>query len=223
MALDLLIFDCDGVLVDSESIALAILRDALERRGLVLALADVQREFQGRSLPSVVARLHARGVAFPPEAQEAMVAELRERFARELQATQGIEALIDRVRVPYCVASSSRTDRLRHSLDVAGLLGRFEGRLYSADRVASGKPSPDLFLLAAREAGAKPSRCLVIEDSVPGLEAARAAGMGAIAFIGGSHLTDPVARTRLAALCPTVAHDAHELARMLDTRGALAR
>ena len=184
----LVIFDCDGVLVDSEPIALAVLREAIAEKGLDLDHATVQRRFQGRTLDAVVAALALDGVDFDGAAQDAMNARLYARFSEELRPLAGISVLINRLSVPFCVASSSRTERLRHALATTGLAARFEGRVFSADAVARGKPHPDLFLLAAREMGMSPDVCLVIEDSVAGLQAARAAGMAAIGLAAGGHL-----------------------------------
>lgn len=219
--IDLVVFDCDGVLIDSEPISFAVLRDALQRLGARLSVQDVQRRFQGRSLSAVVSELEAMGVAFGVEAQERMARELQLRFESELQAIEGMRALIKRLAVPACVASSSHRHRLRHSLETAGLADLFGPRVFSADQVARGKPAPDLFLLAARAMGADPSRSLVVEDSVPGLIAARAAGMEAIAFTGGAHLADPFLRRSVERHAAIACRDAGALRTIWEKRGLL--
>lgn len=191
---ELVIFDCDGVLVDSEAIALSVMQGALADAGLPLDVAAIRRRFLGRSLASVTADLAGEGIEFGAPRRAAMDGELRRRFEAELVAVPGMAALIDRLAVPCCVASSSHVARLHHSLETVGLLRRFPNAVFSADAVARGKPHPDLFEHAARRMGAAPAGCVVVEDSAPGLLAARAAGMRAVPFAGGSHLADPADR-----------------------------
>ena len=215
--IDCVIFDCDGVLVDSEPIALALLRDTIAGLGLDLTLETVQREFQGRSLPSVVARLSERhGIRVPHEALEAMSEALLARFSAELRPIEGMPALLDRLARPFCVASSSHVRRLAHALAVTGLAPRFGPRVFSADAVARGKPAPDLLLHAAQGCRVAPERCLVVEDSVAGVEAAVAAGMPVLGFTAGGHAGAPGYGDALrAAGARDVARDAGELARLM--------
>ena len=217
VAPELVIFDCDGVLVDSEAIALDVVRQTLAGLGLPLGLDEVRERFLGRALPSIVADLREDGIDFDAGHRAAMDDELRRRFEVGLRPVPGMAGLIDRLAVPSCVASSSHTARLRRSLAVAGLLTRFDGAVFSADEVERGKPHPDLFLHVAARMGAAPERCLVIEDSLPGLMAARAAGMAAIAFTGGSHMraSDGAA---LAPLATALVRDAEALAPHLPLR-----
>ena len=222
MAAALVIFDCDGVLVDSEAIAIEVMRTALARLGLPLDAAAVHRRFLGRSLASTVADLAAGGIVFDERAQREMARELRVRFDAELAPVPGIAGVIDRLAVPCCVASSSDMGRLRRSLRTAGLLERFGEAVFSADEVARGKPAPDLFLHAAARMGVAPADCVVIEDSVPGLLAAAAAGMGAVAFAGGSHLADEEGRAALAAHAGALVTRADDLARHLPMGPAVA-
>jgi beta-phosphoglucomutase-like phosphatase (HAD superfamily) len=119
-----------------------------------------------------------------------------------LKPIPGIVQVLPRLGVPYCVASSGTLERIRHALDVTGLLGLFEPHLFSAAMVARGKPAPDLFLHAAATMGAIPQNCLVVEDSPAGIEAARAAGMRVLAFTGGSHAGKPTLKARLASSEP---------------------
>ena len=217
VAPELVIFDCDGVLVDSEAIALGAMRDALAGLGLPLDTAEVHRRFLGRSLATIAADLRAVGIEFDAACRAALSAELRRRFQRELRAVAGMASLVERLAVPACVASSSHRERLLHSLATAGLLDRFGEAVFSADEVARGKPHPDLFLHAARRMGAEPSACLVVEDSLPGLRAAAAAGMRAVAFAAGSHL-DAAATAELRARADLFAADAAALAALLPLR-----
>jgi HAD superfamily hydrolase (TIGR01509 family) len=184
----LVIFDCDGVLVDSEPISLAVTRDLLADLGCALDEAEGYAHLLGRSLPSVADWLRtARGLALTP----AHLAELRARLFRrlhdELQPIPGIAEVVADLPMPVCVASSSQPDRIRLSLRLTELLDLFEPNIFSATEVAHGKPAPDLFLHAARAMGVPPEACLVVEDSPAGLAAAGAAGMRAVAFLGGSH------------------------------------
>jgi HAD superfamily hydrolase (TIGR01509 family) len=127
---------------------------------------------------------------------------LFEHFRRELKPIPGIVEALDRLTIPYCVASSSQPERIRISLEVTGLLERFAPNIFSAEMVQHGKPAPDLFLYAAKQMGVEPAACLVVEDSAPGIAAAHSAGMRVLAFLGGSHVRQPGYRERLARLGP---------------------
>ncbi|GLS46030.1 HAD family hydrolase [Methylobacterium brachythecii] len=185
----LVIFDCDGVLVDSEPLSLATLTAGLNRIGVDIDVETVRRRFAGTSMTSIMEHI-ARdypAVTVPDGFVDAVKMETLGVFDRELQAMTGAAEAIQALEIPTCVASSSDPVRLRHSLTLTGLLPLFDGRLFSSAMVARGKPFPDLFLHAAAEMGAAPEDCLVIEDSVPGVIAARAAGMRVIGFTGGGH------------------------------------
>lgn len=176
---DLLIFDCDGVLVDSEPIANRVLNEELRALGLDIGLAESTRAFTGLSMTSCVALIERMLGAPVPED---FVAGLRQRtseaFRGRLRPVVGIEALLGRLEVPFCLASSSSHARIRASLDETGLRRWFpRGAIFSAEDVERGKPAPDLFLHAARRHGCPPEGCTVVEDSVPGVAAAMAAGM----------------------------------------------
>jgi HAD superfamily hydrolase (TIGR01509 family) len=184
----LVVFDCDGVLVDSEPIALRLLVDAAAEAGAAVDAAEAQTRWLGRSFATAVADLRERhGVAFDATAQDRLRAALYAAFRRDLRAISGIAETLDALDRPFCVASSSDPERIRVSLDIVGLLDRFEHRIFSAAMVSRGKPAPDLFLLAAERMGVAPHRCAVVEDSPAGIRAARAAGMRALAFTGGGH------------------------------------
>lgn len=184
----LVIFDCDGVLVDSEPISLATLTGALNRIGVPIDVDTVRERFAGTSMVSIMEHIERDYAVRAPEGFVAAVkAETLEAFDTRLQAVAGVAEAVRGLGLPYCVASSSDPVRLRHALGLTGLLPLFEGRLFSSTMVARGKPAPDLFLHAAAQMGAAPKDCLVVEDSVPGVTAARAAGMRVIGFTGGGH------------------------------------
>lgn len=188
---DLVIFDNDGVLVDSEGHANQILSDLLNQSGggVNMTREESVALFLGRSLPAIRQLIEARlGHALPGDFEERYHARLFDAFDRELEAVPGVEDALDRIRVPTCVASSGTHQRIRRALTATGLLRRFEGRIFSAEDVARGKPAPDLFLYAARRLGVAPSRCAVVEDSPLGVDAAAAAGMVAFGF---ARLTPP--------------------------------
>jgi HAD superfamily hydrolase (TIGR01509 family) len=189
----LLIFDCDGVLVDSEVLALDTLREMMASLGRPMTMAEADREFTGGSLADTIAtaeRLLGRPI--PADVGRKFGRCLLDRFRRELKPVSGVRDAI--LALPYrrCVASSSSPDRLRLSLEVAGLAPLFE-HVFSAVQVASGKPAPDLYLLAANTLGESPARCIVIEDTTRGVTAGRAAGMRVIAFAGAAHATPALA------------------------------
>lgn len=184
----LVIFDCDGVLVDSEPISLAILTAGLNRIGVAIDVETVRERFAGTSMPSIMAHvLRDHAVALPEDFVVSLKAETLAAFDAGLAPMDGIAEALRGLAVPTCVASSSDPVRLRHSLTLTGLLPFFEGRIFSSSEVARGKPFPDLFLHAASCLDTAPGDCLVIEDSVPGVLAARAAGMRVVGFTGGGH------------------------------------
>lgn len=199
-AFDLVIFDLDGVLIDSEVISCGCLAEALAAHGLPLSVDEVMDRFLGRGFAEVVAHFAAHTGRAAPEALRAdYKRRLVERFRAELRAMPHAAALLRHLSTPFCLASSSDPDRVRLSLGLAGLDAAFGERVFTASMVSRGKPAPDLFLLAAERMRAPPSRTLVIEDSISGVIAARAAGMTAWGFIGGSHQRNRDGRRRLAA------------------------
>lgn len=205
---ELVIFDCDGVVVDSEILACGCLLDVLRRHQVEIDLAEVYERFLGRSFQAVADQyLVWRRQPVPPEFRPALEAEIRRVFTASLHAMPGIVDLLQSLKMPYCLASSSDLDRVQLSLALAKLGACFEGRIFTAQLVGRGKPAPDLFLHAATVMGVAPERCLVIEDSVSGIAAARAAGMTAWGFIGGSHYRDRNGRKLL---------DASGVARVFD-------
>jgi len=220
----LVIFDCDGVLVDSEPISISVLAEGLAGIGHPIDAAAAYRRFLGYSLAAVQAMLREElGFELPRERLAAMRERLFERFRRELKPVAGIAEVLDRLDVPFCVASSSLPERITLSLEVTGLLPRFAGRIFSVAMVPRGKPAPDLYLHAARTMGVAPGRCLVIEDSAPGVLAARAAGMRVFGFLGGSHAGQPGYREKLASLAPDLLFDdMRELPGLLTRMAAAA-
>jgi FGGY-family pentulose kinase/HAD superfamily hydrolase (TIGR01509 family) len=206
--IQLVIFDCDGVLVDSEPVAMRVLLAVIGAAGATIEADDAYRQFLGRSLESITAALEqSHGLTLGDAALAAMRRDLFDRYREELRPTPWIAETLDALNVPFCVASSSGIERIRFSLEVTGLLQRFEGRLFSASMVSRGKPAPDLFLHAARTMGVPPDACLVIEDSPTGVRAAQAAGMRVFAFMGGSHIEPAGLAGEVAALQPDARFD----------------
>lgn len=201
--IELVIFDCDGVLVDSEPLSVRVLLRMLADAGVTLGEEAAYEAFLGRSLASVCDILRREhGVAVSEAALARMRGELNAAICEELQPILGIRQTLARLDKPVCVASSSQVERIRLSLDVTGLTSFFHDRVFSATMVAHGKPAPDLFLYAARQMHAAPGGCIVIEDSPAGVSAALDAGMRVLAFAGGSHARSAAHRDRLTALQP---------------------
>lgn len=184
----LLIFDCDGVLVDSEALACRADAACLTEFGLAISAEEIMDRYVGISLAGMLADLAARGGrALPPALADTLRRRTLAAFEAELTAIEGVADALGALACPVCVASSSEPERIRHSLSLIGLLDRFEPHIFSATQVAHGKPAPDLFLFAAASMGVAPEHCVVIEDSLPGVQAACAAGMRVLGFTGGSH------------------------------------
>lgn len=179
----LVIFDCDGVLVDSEPIANRVFAQALAELGLHLTDEQMFDYFIGRSMPyclSVVERLLRR------PAPQSFLADVQARtfaaFAADLRPMSHIEYALGRIAVPCCVASSGDHEKMRTTLGITGLLPQFEGRLFSVTQVAHPKPAPDVYLFAAERMGVEPGRCVVVEDTPPGVRAGAAAGMTVLGY-----------------------------------------
>jgi len=204
----LVIFDCDGVLVDSEPISFAVLREVLAESGITLPESRAYRNFLGKSM-AAISQLIAEEFHRPiTDAQlETMRKRLYARLEAELQPVAGVADMLPRLGRPYCVASSSQPERIRLSLRRTGLIAAFEPNIFSASMVRNGKPAPDLFLLAAERMGFAPERCVVVEDSPAGIQAARHAGMPVFAFTGASHAAISDLESSVAALQPTCIFD----------------
>ncbi|QPC89676.1 HAD family phosphatase [Mesorhizobium sp. INR15] len=203
MTPELVIFDCDGVLVDSEALSVSALLGMIKLAGGSIAEDTAYEHFLGKSMKSVREILGRDfGLEITDKHLTEMRVELMRKFREELKPMPGVMEMLPRLGLPRCVASSGTLDRIRYALDVTGLLGLLEPHLFSAGMVARGKPAPDLFLHAAMTMGARPQNCLVIEDSPAGVEAARAAGMRVLAFTGGTHAGNPALKARLASMQP---------------------
>jgi HAD superfamily hydrolase (TIGR01509 family) len=194
---ELVIFDCDGVLVDSEPISIRIDVEMFAEVGMTVSEQEVIERFVGRS-PGLLARAVEEELGHPPPEgwEERGEARLRRAFEAELQPVAGIRDALARVSLPVCVASSSPPERLRFKLELTGLYGRFAGHIFSAAEVPNGKPAPDLFLHAARQMGVEPAGCVVVEDSRYGVQAGRAAGMDVLGYAGGVTPGDALAGPR---------------------------
>jgi HAD superfamily hydrolase (TIGR01509 family) len=189
----LIIFDCDGVLIDSEIISADVLVALAARHRVTIDRAYVRNHFQGRSFPTVARIIRdSFAVDLPPDFEANYRAELLARFEADLRPTPGIADVLARLTVPSCVATSSSPPRAARSLAISGFAPFFADRVFTASLVPRGKPAPDLFLHAAARMGHPPERCLVIEDSKPGVEAAQAAGMPVLIYAGASHMAGKV-------------------------------
>lgn len=191
-SIKLVIFDCDGVLVDSELLASQADVAALQDCGAQVDLADVLRNFTGKGIAEITAIARTRyGVRDSTAFLQAKQRHTFALFRSSLRPVDGITTLLENLRQrgqAFCVASNSPRNRLELTLRTVGLLSLFGLRFYSADEVARGKPAPDLFLYAAKQNQACPDECVVIEDSPTGIRAAKAAGMYCAAFTGTNHL-----------------------------------
>ena len=186
---DLVIFDCDGVLIDSEAISARMLVEEMAQRGIEIDLDYVARHFLGRSYPVVLSTIREDFQVDLPDSFEAAYRQrLLQRFETDLAIMPGILEVLHALDRPFCLATSSSAPRVKRSLEIVGLDGLFADRITTASEVAHGKPAPDLFLRAAGKMGVDPARSLVIEDSANGVAAARAAGMRVWQFFGGAHL-----------------------------------
>lgn len=180
---ELLIFDCDGVLVDSELITNRVFVGMLNELGLNLSLEDMFERFVGRSMPqclALIAQLLGREV--PAEFVAQYQVRISAALKNELKAVPGIESLLESTTLPYCVASSGTHDKMQMTLGLTGLLPKFQGKMFSVTEVAHPKPYPDVFLHAAKQMGVAASSCAVIEDTPTGVQAGAAAGMVVFGF-----------------------------------------
>jgi HAD superfamily hydrolase (TIGR01509 family) len=179
---DLIIFDNDGVLVDSERLANTILADLLSSYGAPTSLEGAVARHLGTSLGRVRAVVEADGITVPADFEDTYHRRLFAAFDASLVAVPGVAEVLAGLDLPVCVASSGDHERIRRALGLTGLDRFFGDRIFSAQDVARGKPAPDLFLHAADALGADPARCAVVEDSPHGVEAANAAGMAVFAY-----------------------------------------
>ncbi|MDQ2677282.1 MAG: HAD family hydrolase [Actinomycetota bacterium] len=184
-SIELVIFDCDGVLVDSERLAVRVESQLLTEMGWPLTEADVLDRFVGRSDAHMIGEIEAHFGRPVPDFTEQYRLRLFEAFEHELTPVAGVIDALDAIGLATCVASSGTHEKMARTLGSTGLFDRFDGRIFSATEVERGKPAPDLFLFAAAEMGVPPRACAVIEDSRAGVEAARAAGMSVFGYCGG--------------------------------------
>lgn len=186
MAFDLIIFDMDGTLVDSEPLANQVFHEKLQPHGLPKDVdeACLARDLTGLSLPSCYAFLRERyAITLPPDFEDDLQAETYRRLRRDLKPIPGVPAMLEQVTGPKCVASSSELDKIALSLDLCGISHHFGGHCFSARQVRHGKPAPDLYLYAAERMGSVPPvRCAAVEDSLPGATAGISAGMTVFAY-----------------------------------------
>lgn len=186
----LVIFDCDGVLVDSEILSNGLLAEMMTELGHAMTTEEALQRFAGRSLADVLALAESvLGRPIPEELGRRYSRRLSERLRHELKPVAGAKETVAALACPHCVASSSTFERIRLSLDVTGLAPLFGDNIFSATQVAHGKPAPDLYLFAAKAMAAAPSACVVVEDSPLGVTAGVAAGMTVIGFTGAEHGT----------------------------------
>ncbi|MFE7034484.1 HAD family hydrolase [Streptomyces sp. NPDC057621] len=197
----LVIFDCDGVLVDTERIGPEVVAAMATESGWPLSPAEVRHRFLGRPESYLYEQIRAHATApIGPEWLTEYRTRFRDAFAARPRTMPGVGELLDHLDargLPYCVASSGSHERIAHALSVTALQDRFTGRVFSADDVSFGKPAPDLFLHAARTMGYAPERSLVIEDSPAGVDAALAAAMRVVGYSGGPTEADALAHANL--------------------------
>lgn len=189
-SIECVIFDCDGVLIDSEILSGKILIEQLATVGVHVDFPYVQTHFLGRSWVKIVDEMRkSYGLDLGDAFENGYRNKLLEVFETELKPVDGVQDVLRNLSVPFCVATSSSPRRVARSLQIVGLTDFFGSHVFTASQVKKGKPAPDLFLHAANKMGVKPKHCLVIEDSLPGIQAAKAANMIPVRFMGGSHLS----------------------------------
>ncbi len=200
--IELVIFDCDGVLVDSEVIAHSIIAESLRAHGLEVTLAECMGLFMGATMAGVKEKAEGMGAALPQDWVEHIYGRIYARLRENCPLVEGVVEVLDALDaagIPYCVASNGRFEKMEITLGQNGLWQRFGGRIYSAQALGTAKPAPDLFRHAAQ--GRDPARCVVIEDSLNGIRGAAAAGMRCFAYApGGSEVEGATRFTRMADL-----------------------
>ena len=220
---DLVIFDCDGVLVDSEVISCRAHAATLARHGYAITADQVLDRFLGVSDREARLTIETELGRRLPDDFEAQVKQATLQFyAGNLQAIAYVGDAIAAIDLPKCVASSGTPEKIQHGLTCAGLYDRLAPHIFSATQVERGKPAPDLFLFAAERMQVSPERCLVIEDSVPGVTGARAAGMTVLGFHGGSHCRPGHADMLRAAGAALIFDDMRQLPGLIGRVGAVA-
>jgi HAD superfamily hydrolase (TIGR01509 family) len=218
-----IIFDCDGVLVDSEPLAARAYERVYEKHGMPGVHGGIIAQCVGMKQSDIIVRIkELTGHQFPATADGDIWAETKALFTEELKPTPGIAAFLETLEGDRCVASSSSVERINHSLAVTGLAHFFGEAIYSSSMVKNGKPAPDIFLFAAARMGADPADCIVIEDSPFGIQGAVAAGMTAIGYTGGGHTYVEHAARLTAAGADFVCANWQEVSRQLSGLGVPA-
>jgi len=218
---ELIIFDCDGVLVDSEVISCRAHAETLTRHGYPITADEVFDRFLGRSMRKATLEIEAElGRRLPDDFHAQVYAEIFRLFAASLEATPHIDAALAAIMMPVCVASSGPPEKISTSLNHVGLYDRFAPHIFSAVQVKNDKPAPDLFLFAAEQMRTPPERCLVIEDSLAGVTGALAAGMMVFGYHGGSHCRPDTADTLRAAGAAVTFDDMRQLPDLIGRIGA---
>lgn len=208
MADNLVIFDCDGVLVDSELISLGLLIEYCAQYNVQLSLEEACNLFLGKPIRDSASEINRiMGTDLPEVDRDIFQKRIFEKFDKELQAVEGVAVALDRLSNRMCVASSSNLSRIKYALEIAGLDQFFGEFLFSTDMVAKGKPHPDVFLHACEMMGVEPCEAIVIEDSPAGLIAAKAACIKTIAFTGGAHAEPAKLAHKLSELSPDIMID----------------
>jgi HAD superfamily hydrolase (TIGR01509 family) len=188
--IDLIIFDCDGVLVDSELVANQVFARYLTEQGYSHSAEECNARYMGMSDAHVLKLIQANGHRLPETFVTDINKLIDDELSQNLESIPGVKAMLDSIQLPYCVASSGTPKKIRSSLTRTGLIDYFDDRLFSFEQVKNGKPAPDLFLFAANQMDVDPDRTLVVEDSKAGVMAAVAAGMTVVGFVGGSHILE---------------------------------
>ncbi|MFB9981608.1 HAD family hydrolase [Mesorhizobium kowhaii] len=218
-----IIFDCDGVLVDSEPLAARAYERVYDKHGMPGVNTGIIAQCIGMKQSDIIAKIgDLTGHQFPATADGDIWAETKVLFSQELKPTLGITAFLATLVGDRCVASSSSVERINHSLAVTGLARFFGDAIYSSSMVKNGKPAPDIFLFAADKMDSNPADCIVIEDSPFGIQGAVAAGMTAIGYTGGGHTYAEHSARLTAAGADFVCADWHDVSRQLSRLGVPA-
>jgi HAD superfamily hydrolase (TIGR01509 family) len=200
MPFSLVIFDCDGVLVDSEILSAEVEAEALSHLGVPVTSQDVMNRFLGLTQAELERKFERDyGIRLPSDHAQTTSQMLRQAYLTRLDPVPGVRKVIEELAIPFCVASNSPPSKLGLGLSVTNLFELVYPNIFCSKLVARGKPAPDLFLYAAKTMGADPARAVVVEDSVVGIKAAKAAGMLAIGFVGGLHHMPPSDQALIAA------------------------
>ena len=197
MRYEAIIWDCDGVLIDSEVLACSATIEIFADLGYKISLEDYFNRFIGKGLTQVFSEIKQEtGLQLEKIfLKEILLEKQKELFSQSLQETDGIRDILEALNIPMAVASGSNFERLCYTLEITNLIDYFNGHIYSTEMVKKGKPAPDIFLYAAEKLNVSYEKCLVIEDSIHGINAAKAAGMDVYAYLGGSHITQKMQKT----------------------------